>query len=52
MVDNPMDENKTNGSGNEWTDLVALYPGLPLDGAEVNRRWKVKVNNKIEVDEV
>jgi len=31
---------------------VALYPGLPLDGAEVNRRWKVKVNNKIEVDEV
>ncbi len=31
---------------------VALDPGLPSDGAEINRRWKVKVNHEIEVDEV
>ena len=31
---------------------VALDPGLPSDGAEINRRWKVKVNQKIEMDEV
>jgi hypothetical protein len=32
-----MDENKTNGSGNEWADLVALYPGLAQSGC---REWK------------
>ena len=31
---------------------VVLDPGLSSDGAEINRRWKVKVNHEIEVDEV
>ena len=31
---------------------VVLDPGLSSDGAEINRRWRVKVNQKIEVDEV
>lgn len=31
---------------------VVLNPGLPSDGAEINRRWKVRINHKIEMDEV
>ena len=31
---------------------VVLDLGLPSDGAKINRRWKVRVNHKIEVDEV
>ena len=31
---------------------VVLDPGLSSNGAEINRRWKVKVNHEIEVDEV
>ena len=31
---------------------VVLNPRLPSDGAEISRRWKVKVNQKIEVDEI
>ncbi len=32
-----MDENKTNGSGNGWADLVALYPELAQRGC---REWR------------
>ena len=31
---------------------VVLNHGLPSDGAEINRRWKVRINHKIEMDEV
>ena len=31
---------------------VALDPRLPSEGVEINRRWKVRVNHEIEVDEV